>query len=205
MRKRKNKKNKLIKGSLSILLGFLFVFLTYLDINIDKSKNNLITYNNKLFNYIDASELLNVLDKEKGVIVVVNDRKDINRLINILLTLNVNENIYVYNSREDEIILELTEKEIIVKQKPSKEYEKLLNKLGSFTDRYLVSTPSGNYIETEYYKIYTPMVLFVNKGEIVFSNYIHDDKVTDEELKTIYKKGINLLVNLVKLNFTQNV
>lgn len=193
MRKRKNKKNKLIKGSLSILLGFLFVFLTYLDINIDKSKNNLITYNNKLFNYIDASELLNVLDKEKGVIVVVNDRKDINRLINILLTLNVNENIYVYNSREDEIILELTEKEIIVKQKPSKEYEKLLNKLGSFTDRYLVSTPSGNYIETEYYKIYTPMVLFVNKGEIVFSNYIHDDKVTDEELKTIYKKGINLL------------
>ncbi len=193
MRKRKNKKNKLIKGSLSILLGFLFVFLTYLDINIDKSENNLITYNNKLFNYIDASELLNVLDKEKGVIVVVNDRKDINRLINILLTLNVNENIYVYNSREDEIILELTEKEIIVKQKPSKEYEKLLNKLGSFTDRYLVSTPSGNYIETEYYKIYTPMVLFVNKGEIVFSNYIHDDKVTDEELKTIYKKGINLL------------
>lgn len=194
MRKRKNKKNKLIKGSLSILLGFLFVFLTYLDINIDKSENNLITYNNKkLFNYIDASELLNVLDKEKGVIVVVNDRKDINRLINILLTLNVNENIYVYNSREDEIILELTEKEIIVKQKPSKEYEKLLNKLGSFTDRYLVSTPSGNYIETEYYKIYTPMVLFVNKGEIVFSNYIHDDKVTDEELRTIYKKGINLL------------
>ena len=194
MRKRKNKKNKLIKGSLSILLGFLFVFLTYLDINIDKSENNLITYNNnKLFNYLDASELLNVLDKEKGVIVVVNDRKDINRLINILLTLNVNENIYVYNSREDEIILELTEKEIIVKQKPSKEYEKLLNKLGSFTDRYLVSTPSGNYIETEYYKIYTPMVLFVNKGEIVFSNYIHDDKVTDEELKTIYKKGINLL------------
>ena len=193
MRKRKNKKNKLIKGSLSILLGFLFVFLTYLDINIDKSENNLITYNNKLFNYIDASELLNVLDKEKGVIVVVNDRKDINRLINILLTLNVNENIYVYNSREDEIILELTKKEIIVKQKPSKEYEKLLNKLGSFTDRYLVSTPSGNYIETEYYKIYTPMVLFVNKGEIVFSNYIHDDKVTDEELKTIYKKGINLL------------
>lgn len=195
MRKRKNKKNKLIKESLSILLGFLFVFLTYLDINIDKSENNLITYNNnnKLFNYIDASELLNVLDKEKGVIVVVNDRKDINRLINILLTLNVNENIYVYNSREDEIILELTEKEIIVKQKPSKEYEKLLNKLGSFTDRYLVSTPSGNYIETEYYKIYTPMVLFVNKGEIVFSNYIHDDKVTDEELKTIYKKGINLL------------
>ena len=65
MRKRKNKKNKLIKGSLSILLGFLFVFLTYLDINIDKSENNLITYNNnKLFNYIDASDLLNVFDKE---------------------------------------------------------------------------------------------------------------------------------------------
>lgn len=193
MRKRKSKKNKLIKVSLSILLGFLFVFLTYVDINIDKSKNNLITYNNKLFNYIDASELLNVLDKEKGVIVVVNDRKDINRLINILLTLNVNENIYVYNSREDEIILELTEREIIVKQKPSKEYEKLLNKLGSFTDRYLVSTPSGNYIETEYYKIYTPMVLFVNNGEIVFSNYIHDRKVEDDELKTVYMKGLNLL------------
>lgn len=194
MRKRKNKKNKLIKGSLSILLGFLFVFLTYLDINIDKSKNNLITYNDdKIFNYIDASEVLNVLDNEKGVIVVVNDRKDINRLINILLALNINENIYVYNSKEDEIILELTEKEITVKQKPSKEYEKLLARLGSFTDRYLVSTPSRNYIETEYYKIYTPMVLFVNKGEIVFSNYIHDDKVTDEELKTIYKKGINLL------------
>ena len=57
MRKRKNKKNKLIKGSLSILLGFLFVFLTYLDINIDKSKNNLIlAFENNL---LDKFDILN--------------------------------------------------------------------------------------------------------------------------------------------------
>ena len=192
----RKKNNKLVKGSLSILLGFFLIVLTYLDTNVDKSTNNLITYNDdKIFEYIDSSTLLNVLDNKEGIVIIVNNRKDISRLINILITINAKENIYVYNSKDDELILELTEKDIIVKQEASTDYNKLLDKLGSYKERYLISTPSGNYIETEYYKIYTPMVLFINKGQIVFSNFIHDDKVTDEELITLYKKGLNLLEN----------
>ena len=82
---------------------------------------------------------------------------------------------------------------VVVKQSMSKNYGKLLQKLGSFTERYLIQTPSGNLVETGYFKINTPTTLFVSDGRVIFSSYIKDHSVSDDDLVNVYKKGLNLL------------
>ena len=193
MRKKKKKNNKYLKRSLCIVLGFFFVLLSYFDFKVDKTKNDLVTYNDQIFTNVNSAELLNILDNKKGIVLIVNDRKDINRLISLVMKININERIYVYNAKDEELVLELSNNEVVVKQNMSKNYEKLLQKLGSFTERYLIQTPSGNLVETGYFKINTPTTLFVSDGRVVFSSYIKDDNVSDDDLVNVYKKGLNLL------------
>lgn len=193
MRKKKKKNNKYLKRSLCIVLGFFFVLLTYFDFKVDKTKNDLVTYNDEIFTNVNSAELLDILDNKKGIVLIVNDRKDINRLISLVMKININERIYVYNAKDEELVLELSNNEVVVKQSMSKNYEKLLQKLGSFTERYLIQTPSGNLVETGYFKINTPTTLFVSDGRVIFSSYIKDDSVSDDDLVNVYKKGLNLL------------
>lgn len=193
MRKKKKKNNKYLKRSLCIVLGFFFVLLSYFDFKVDKTKNDLVTYNDEIFTNVNSAELLDILDNKKGIVLIVNDRKDINRLISLVMKININERIYVYNAKDEELVLELSNNEVVVKQNMSKNYEKLLQKLGSFTERYLIQTPSGNLVETGYFKINTPTTLFVSDGRVVFSSYIKDDNVSDDDLVNVYKKGLNLL------------
>lgn len=193
MRKKKKKNNKYLKRSLCIVLGFFFVLLSYFDFKVDKTKNDLVTYNDKIFTNVNSAELLDILDNKKGIVLIVNDRKDINRLISLVMKININGRIYVYNAKDEELVLDLSNNEVVVKQNMSKNYEKLLQKLGSFTERYLIQTPSGNLVETGYFKINTPTTLFVSDGRVVFSSYIKDDNVSDDDLVNVYKKGLNLL------------
>ena len=180
MRKKKKKNNKYLKRSLCIILGFFFVLLTYFDFKVDKTKNDLVTYNDQIFTNVNSAELLNILDNKKGIVLIVNDRKDINRLISLVMKININEKIYVYNAKDEELVLELSNNEVVVK-------------LGSFTERYLIQTPSGNLVETGYFKINTPTTLFVSDGRVIFSSYIKDHSVSDDDLVNVYKKGLNLL------------
>lgn len=152
-----------------------------------------MTYNDQIFTNVNSAELLNILDNKKGIVLIVNDRKDINRLISLVMKININERIYVYNAKDEELVLELSNNEVVVKQSMSKNYEKLLQKLGSFTERYLIQTPSGNLVETGYFKINTPTTLFVSDGRVIFSSYIKDHSVSDDDLVNVYKKGLNLL------------
>lgn len=193
MRKKKKKNNKYLKRNLCIVLGFFFVLLSYFDFKVDKTKNDLVTYNDEIFTNVNSAELLDILDNKKGIVLIVNDRKDINRLISLVMKININGRIYVYNAKDEELVLELSNNEVVVKQNMSKNYEKLLQKLGSFTERYLIQTPSGNLVETGYFKINTPTTLFVSDGRVVFSSYIKDDNVSDDDLVNVYKKGLNLL------------
>ena len=193
MRKKKKKNNKYLKRSLCIVLGFFFVLLSYFDFKVDKTKNDLVTYNDEIFTNVNSAELLDILDNKKGIVLIVNDRKDINRLISLVMKININERIYVYNAKDEELVLELSNNEVVVKQNMSKNYEKLLQKLGSFTERYLIQTPSGNLVETGYFKINTPTTLVVSDGRVVFSSYNKDDNVSDDDLVNVYKKGLNLL------------
>ena len=94
MRKKKKKNNKYLKRSLCIVLGFFFVLLSYFDFKVDKTKNDLVTYNDEIFTNVNSAELLDILDNKKGIVLIVNDRKDINRLISLVMKININGRIY---------------------------------------------------------------------------------------------------------------
>ena len=196
MRKTKKKKqNKLIIGSLCILTGLLLFMLTYLDSQIDKENIELISYNeNTVFTNVENNELLKILNEKTGAVLFINSRENINKLINILHSLNNKEKLYVYNVKNEELILELNEQNQIEKKQESTTFYKLLiDKLGAYSDKYLLKTDKGEIIDTKERKIYTPLVLFIKNGKILYSHYISGEEKNEEELIEIYKKGYEII------------
>ena len=69
-----------------------------------------------------------------------------------------------------------------------------MSELGSFSEVYAIKNDFGEYINTGYQKIYTPLVVFVKDGNILYSLYLsQDEEISDEELKEIYLYGFKLL------------
>lgn len=189
---RKNKKqNNLVKGTLLVLIGFLFILLTYVDASVNKTPSSLIAMTEKTYTNVNSKELLSVLDGT-GVVLVVNNKTSINRIINILVPM-CKEKIYIYNAKNDELVLELKGKKVKTKQESTQEYKELLNRLGMYTENYTLKNKKGKIINTGYRKIYTPMVLFIKDGNIEFSHYIYDERILDEELSSIYKRGLDII------------
>lgn len=187
-------KNKISKGSLYILIGFFFVLITLMDLN-KSNENDLIVHNDKIITNVTPGELLDILDSKTAIVIITHDKVDSNRIVNILLDLKVKDNFYICNVKNDELILEFSsdEEEVLVSQHSTKDYEKLLDKLGSYTEKYTLSDSNNNIVDTGYKKIYTPMVMFIKEGNIMFSHYIYDDSIEDEDLKDVYSKGLNLI------------
>lgn len=189
-------KSNLVKGSLLLLLASFLIFLTYQECMQDRN-NTLISYtdtSDKIFDYLTINETLEIMKDKTGIIVFVNDKKTTNRFIDLLYNKELKENIYVCNVKKEEIVLTLNdENEAIIKQKPSQDYNDLLDRLGAYSETYYLLDDEYNIIETNYKRIITPMVLFVKNGKILFSHFIHDEETTDEELLEIYSKGFSLL------------
>lgn len=181
------------KSSLYVIIGFFLIFLFYQDMKTPKV-NDLALVNNKMLTNVNGQELLDILESKTGVVLVVNDKVDINRILDILINYKTNENISVYNAKYDEVVLGLDDEEnVIIKQEPSKIYNKILDELGSYADKYYVYDSWNTPIDTGYLRMYTPMVMFVKDGNILFSSSIVDDSITDEDLNVLYKKGFSLL------------
>lgn len=193
---RKKLKNNILKGSLLIIVASFLIFLTYEECMQERNKE-LISYLNdheNIFEYISIKETINVLENKTGIVIFVNDRKDINKFIDLLYDKDKNIPLYICNVKNDETILKLDETDnIIVKQRPSKDYKNLLERLGSFTEEYYFKK-DDEIIETDYKRIITPMVLFVKNGKTMFSHYISDEELTNEELLDIYSKGFELVM-----------
>lgn len=187
-------KNKISKGSLYILIGFFFILITLMDLN-KSNENDLIVHNDKILTNVTPGELLDILDSKTAIVIITHDKVDSNRIVNILLDLKVKDNFYICNVKNDELILEFSsdEEEVLVSQHSTKDYESLLDKLGSYTEKYTLSDSNNNIVDTGYKKIYTPMVMFIKDGNIMFSHYIYDDSIEDEDLKEVYSKGLNLI------------
>lgn len=187
-------KNKISKGSLYILIGFFFILITLMDLN-KSNENDLIVHNDKIITNVTPGELLDILDSKTAIVIITHDKVDSNRIVNILLDLKVKDNFYICNVKNDELILEFSsdEEEVLVSQHSTKDYESLLDKLGSYTEKYTLSDSNNNIVDTGYKKIYTPMVMFIKEGNIMFSHYIYDDSIEDEDLKDVYSKGLNLI------------
>ena len=174
------------KSSLYVIIGFFLILLFYQDMKTPKV-NDLALVNNKMLTNVNGQELLDILESKT-------DKVDINRILDILKNYKTNENIYVYNAKYDEVVLGLDDEEnVIIKQEPSKIYNKILDELGSYADKYYVYDSWNTPIDTGYLRMYTPMVMFVKEGNILFSSSIVDDSITDEDLNVLYKKGFSLL------------
>lgn len=191
---KKKTKKKIIKGSLYIITSFLFICITYLEAHLEKDEISLITYNNenKVYTSLTEKNVVNYLEQKTGVFLLTNNRKDITKYIDLLYKSNIKENIYVYNVKNDEIILELVNNEIKIKQEPSKLYEELIDHLGLYSETYLINNES-EFIETKYKKIYTPVIMFIKDGRILYSHFIYGVDYSEEELIDIYKSGYEML------------
>ena len=182
MRKNKKKNNNLKRNLL--LFGFLLIVISFMDIKSNKKDISLIAFNeSKSYTNVNAKELINILTNKTGVVLIVDDKRDVNKIISILDNLKKDEEIYVYNASSDELVLAIENGKLNTKQEASKEYKELLNKLGSYTEEYFIDE-----FDTDYRKIYTPMVLFVKEGSIEYSYYISVN-LEEDTLNNIYSSG----------------
>lgn len=195
-RKFKKLKSNMMKGSLLFIVASFLIFLTYEETMQDRDNYLYALTDNKnsIFEKVSVKEVTNILNNNTGVVLFVNDKKDINSFLDLLYDKEDNTNIYVCNVKNDEIVLELDDNNNpIVKQRASKDYKLLLDRLGSYNETYYLTT-SEDIIETDYKRIVTPMVLFVKNGNIMFSHYvIEEENLTSEELLDIYSQGFELI------------
>lgn len=191
-------KNNIIKGGLLLIIASFLIFLTYEENIQDRDKELLsfIESTDKIFEYVNVKDIIKILDNNNGVILFINDRKDINKFLDLLYDKEKDIPIYVCNVKNDELVLGLDQsKNVIVKQRASLNYKKLIERLGSYTENYFIKD-ENDVIETDYKRIITPMVMFVKNGNILFSHYIIDEEeLTDDELLDIYSKGFELVEN----------
>ena len=177
-------KKKLSIGSL--FAGFLLICLSFFDLKAEKTNSDL-SFNNSIYTNVNAVELINVIKSQSGLLLIVNDNKDIDRLINVLMTFEPDEKIFVYNSSNDEI--KFNENTCKVTRRASNDYKKLVNFLGSYADIYKCENK-----DTDYKYIHSPMVLFSKDGGIMYSYYLpFEEEVTDEVLSYVFEKGFNML------------
>ena len=194
---KKLNKKKIIKGSLLIISSFLFLSLINYENKLDKT---LISLNEKkentVFTYVDKVSLMNILSNETGVVILTNSKTTSNRFINLLFEVKEQYKIYVYNMKNDEIKLTLTDNnEIEIEKESSEFYNKLLDILGSYAEDYILYDKNNERIKTDYKIIYTPTVLFIKDGKIKYSHAFIDNTLEDSDLLSIYKEAIKSLKN----------
>ena len=190
-----NIKKNLIKGSL--LIGFLLILIVLIFIKNNKT-NKMLTFNkNTIFTYVTSDEILDVVTKESGVVLIINDRSEIESLVTLLKKHDYTWDIFVYNIRNEEEILEYTDNEIKVVQEPSKTYNELLKTLGFYTEDYVLYNEDGDIINTGKKRIISPLALFIKKGKILYS-YSMIEEVTNEELIKSYNLGYDILNDIIQ-------
>lgn len=196
---KKKTKNKIIKGSLCVFTGFLFLLIVYYERKIDRSPMMLAELeenNNRVYEEVRRENLLDVLRNETGVVLLVSNRVDASKFIDILYDYKDKYTIYVYSLRNDEMELSLNEEnDIVVSKKQSKLYDELIDYLGVYADEQVIVSGDGNIIKTNYKVIYTPTVLFIKSGKPIYSYSFMNEEISNEELTDIYKQGFEVLKN----------
>ena len=194
---------KLLIRITAILLGIAFLFLIiYIPYkNKDKDKYNILASLNiskKKFTNIEANKVIELLTSSDEVTILYLGNTDkeyyhiLETLYNVSLGYNVNK-IYYYNIEEEKTIISLNENdEVVIEKEGSKFYNSLLELLGSFTEVYTLHNKFNEPINSGYKIIYTPMVLFIKNGKILYSHYLDKIDLNKEEFKeleTIYNSG----------------
>lgn len=212
-------KNNFRRGLVIFVFGIILLVLFIWSTGVFSKNSDAIKFYNEygnvtkikednVYKYASKERVLDILDHGTGVIyfgystcpwcrsmvTVLNDAAKDEKV----------EEVYYYNIKNDRDLFSINENNEIVTEKQSTAfYRELLKELDEFISPYLLKDSEGKEIDTEEKRIYTPLVVFVKDGKVLFAHQAtvksHEDpkKKLDEkqvsELKNIYKKGFNLI------------
>lgn len=188
----KNKK-VLIRISAVLILSIAFLFLIIID-PYKKEKDDVVALlgiHDRAFSPISKDDVLELFNNKTAVLYLGKIDKEYSKILETLYKSSLNsniKNIYYLNIENEERILSYDNntKEVIVKRESSLFYNELLNKLGSFTEIYSLYNIYNEPINSGYKTIYTPMVLFIKNGKVVYTHYVKDINMNDNELENLY-------------------
>lgn len=178
------------------------IFLLLIVINFESLRNikqtNLIGMQNVHTEFVKVKEeVFDILEKDAVIIFTSKntDSKKVKQALYSAALINNYGTIYEVDLTEEELVIELIDnKDVNIVKKSTEFYNKLISKLGSFSEIYAIKNQNGEYVNTGYQKIYTPFVVYIKDGKILYSYYLHEsEELTDKELKDIYSYGFNLL------------
>lgn len=194
----KNKK-LLIRSTAILIISVAFLFLLIIDPYKNKENDNeivaLLGIKDKIFKSTTKEELLQILETETTAIYLGKIDSNYSRILETLynssLTSNINS-IYYLDIEEEKTLLSYENNNIVVQKEGSKFYLKLLEKISSFSEIYTLYNKYNEPINSGYNTIYTPMVIFIKQGKILFTHYIDNSSLKEinfNELSEIYKEG----------------
>ena len=178
------------------------IFLLLIIINFESIRNNdesmLLSLNSNHTSYKKIKDkVFDILDGD-AVIMFTSDKTETEKAKKLLYNVAVINDygtIYEVDLTNEELEIELVNNiDINITKEPTDFYKRLLTKLGSFSEVYAIKNSRGDYVNTGYQKIYTPLVVFVKDGNILYSYYLNSEEdITEKELKEVYLYGFKLL------------
>ena len=191
---------KIIKKRMAMLV--VAIFLLLIIINFESIRNNdesmLLSLNSNHTSYKKIKDkVFDILDGN-AVIMFTSDKTETEKAKKLLYNVAVINDygtIYEVDLTNEELEIELVNNiDINITKEPTDFYKRLLTKLGSFSEVYAIKNSRGDYVNTGYQKIYTPLVVFVKDGNILYSHYLNSEEdITEKELKEVYLYGFKLL------------
>ena len=191
---------KIIKKRMAMLV--VAIFLLLIIINFESIRNNdesmLLSLNSNHTSYKKIKDkVFDILDGD-AVIMFTSDKTETEKAKKLLYNVAVINDygtIYEVDLTNEELEIELVNNiDINITKEPTDFYKRLLTKLGSFSEVYAIKNSRGDYVNTGYQKIYTPLVVFVKDGNILYSHYLNgEEDITEKELKEVYLYGFKLL------------
>ena len=191
---------KIIKKRMAMLV--VAIFLLLIIINFESIRNNdesmLLSLNSNHTSYKKIKDkVFDILDGD-AVIMFTSDKTETEKAKKLLYNVAVINDygtIYEVDLTNEELEIELVNNiDINITKEPTDFYKRLLTKLGSFSEVYAIKNSRGDFVNTGYQKIYTPLVVFVKDGNILYSHYLNSEEdITEKELKEVYLYGFKLL------------
>lgn len=132
--------------------------------------------------YVDADKVIDILDNGTGIIYFGYPscpwcRNAVPVLLEAAEELNVKD-IYYMNLKDERDTIEVMEDGTLKTTKEgSEDYKKLLERLDSILDEYVLGDLNGNEVKTGEKRIFVPLVVFVRDGKIVG---FHADTVSSQ-------------------------
>jgi len=168
--------------------------------------NNIYIDKNNPIKYINSEEAINIIDDENAVIYVGANwcpwcRNAIPVLFEVSKKNNI-ETIYYLNLDTEKSNFEIKNGKLENVNKGTKGYYKLLDKLDSVLEEYILTDENGNEFKTGEKRIYMPFVFTVKSGKILDNNTgtvsLDDgqtkyDKMTKKQHNELYKKYDEML------------